>query len=61
MTEVTDAAEGICRVEFDTPKKLENTEVYLLGGDLGAIIETGPSSIIAEVTHPKPCQGALQL
>ena len=49
MTEVIEAADGIYRVKLDRDRALESCDIYLLRGDMGAIIETGPSSVIPEV------------
>lgn len=49
MTEVVEAAEGIYRVKLSRDRAFVSCDIYLLRGDLGAIIETGPSSVVHEV------------
>jgi len=49
LTEVVEDVEGIYRVKLARDRVFESCDIYLLRGDLGAIIETGPSSVIPEV------------
>jgi len=49
MTTVFEAAPDIYQVQFDNDSDLTNCEVYLLRGEVGAVIEAGPAALIPQV------------